>query len=69
MNNGTKDTATDHIKHCKHCRGVFIVSRKWHIYCSATCRVKDWKSRNDPTDRIIALEKIVARIQGKMGIK
>lgn len=44
---------------CEHCEEEFTPNRKWHIYCSTSCRVKAFYERQAETD----LEKRVEKLE------
>src|SRR3989344_382864 len=46
---------------CKYCKGVFAPKRRNHLYCSQTCRQKEYLLRNGFTGTIIA-EKVNHRL-------
>lgn len=48
---------------CKNCKNRFWATRKWHKYCSQTCRLKYWRK----THPYLTSEEL-AQIKERLGI-
>ncbi|MHA1215697.1 MAG: hypothetical protein ACTSPG_10385 [Candidatus Hodarchaeales archaeon] len=49
---------------CKYCKNPFWAIRKWHKFCSQSCRLKYWRE----THPYLTSEEL-AEIKKKLGIK